>query len=482
MDSIPFWLRPTRPSGYTYGSESATFLSSFYYGVANGLDTADLDFHLSSTSRRKALMWRRTSCRTRRRASGTTAKKKAAAGPGRNKPDLPDDVLVEILARLPARSLRRCACVCRSWRAVIADPAHRARLAQTMAGLFAFSHPRGAASRPWWGFVGGQAPPGVDAALSFLPPGGDCGEVFRLLDACNGLLLLLCSRAPPEAPEPRPCFYVVCNPATGEWAALPPASHAPRQYKTKRRAPCAVLGFDPPAVSAGGAGAGGAAAVHFHVFQLVQAFSYQYGCLVGAVEIYSSETQRWVLSEARDFLYGASGPYDDSMAYFNGSLHLISRRRDDVVVVGANGEKRMSRVSTCNRRTDGFVGCSQGRLLCVDDDYHGGDVLSVYELDGGGRRRRWACKRRISKGRLLGESKSRVLGNASPSCKIEAFDPHRDVIFLYDLQEERFISYDMASRKARVIRLDENVERGDHLFLPYVPFYSRGLASAPPQA
>nr|CAB3463231.1 unnamed protein product [Digitaria exilis] len=49
---------------------------------------------------------------------------------------LPDDLIVEILARLSAKSLYRFTCVSRAWRALISDPANRRRFAQTLSGLF----------------------------------------------------------------------------------------------------------------------------------------------------------------------------------------------------------------------------------------------------------------------------------------------------------------------------------------------------------
>ncbi|CAD6266639.1 unnamed protein product [Miscanthus lutarioriparius] len=138
---------------------------------------------------------------------------------------LPDELIVEILARLPAKSLCRCKCVSRAWRTLISDPDHRGRFAQTLSGLF-FSRHR--VSHPPWphGFVGlPTSPPGVDTALSFLPP--TCWDM-GLLDSCNGLLLLR-GQDTREWPSPPP-FYVVCNPATGEWVAVPQPRHTQGLY------------------------------------------------------------------------------------------------------------------------------------------------------------------------------------------------------------------------------------------------------------
>ena len=48
---------------------------------------------------------------------------------------LPDDAVVEILSRVPARSIHRFKCVSKPWRDLIADPLHRKRLPQTLEGF-----------------------------------------------------------------------------------------------------------------------------------------------------------------------------------------------------------------------------------------------------------------------------------------------------------------------------------------------------------
>ncbi|KAI5008705.1 hypothetical protein ZWY2020_009753 [Hordeum vulgare] len=47
-----------------------------------------------------------------------------------------DDILVEIISRVPAKALYRCKCVSKYWLGLIHHPDHRKRLPQTLAGFF----------------------------------------------------------------------------------------------------------------------------------------------------------------------------------------------------------------------------------------------------------------------------------------------------------------------------------------------------------
>ncbi|XP_066333494.1 uncharacterized protein [Miscanthus floridulus] len=94
---------------------------------------------------------------------------------------LTEDVVLEILRRLPARSLFYCKCVYRSWNSLISD--NRKVLPQTMAGFF---YDRENYMRNFTSFIGERP------ELSFLPFPWDNVDV---LDCCNGLVLCLCIEA-----------------------------------------------------------------------------------------------------------------------------------------------------------------------------------------------------------------------------------------------------------------------------------------------
>ena len=105
--------------------------------------------------------------------------------------DLTDDLIVEILSRLPAKSICRFKCVSRHWYGLITHPEHR-KIPQTLSGFF---HP----SYRFWlenedlkilpGFVGimeSEELPFLDSSLPFLTG-------YRLIIpkvCCNGLLSL----------------------------------------------------------------------------------------------------------------------------------------------------------------------------------------------------------------------------------------------------------------------------------------------------
>ena len=59
---------------------------------------------------------------------------------------LPYDDIVEILARLPARSVYRFKCVAKAWRDLIDDPLNRKKLPQTLEGFFFIDKPNDVAS------------------------------------------------------------------------------------------------------------------------------------------------------------------------------------------------------------------------------------------------------------------------------------------------------------------------------------------------
>ncbi|RLN33680.1 hypothetical protein C2845_PM03G18670 [Panicum miliaceum] len=121
---------------------------------------------------------------------------------------VPEELLADILRRLPPRPLAVCRSVSKDLRAVVdgrcllAALSHRVR--RGMRGVFINYVGQ---DRPYFFSRPERAAPPIDAELRFLEPIG-WGTVVH---HCNGLLLFLDWST-----------LYVCNPATRRWARLPP--------------------------------------------------------------------------------------------------------------------------------------------------------------------------------------------------------------------------------------------------------------------
>ncbi|XP_020166759.2 F-box protein At5g07610-like [Aegilops tauschii subsp. strangulata] len=209
---------------------------------------------------------------------------------------LPDDLLLEVLARVPYRSLCRFKCVSKQWLALCSDPGLWKRSPQALSGFFCYARDDRKHELRFHN-LSGRAQPLVDPGLPFLRGAWDGG--VQTVDCCGGLLLCQCwkrsSRAGSAGME-----YVVCNPATKEWTVVPATKQLHPNKKNIVR-----LGFDPLVPS------------RFAVFVLVR------GHGVTRVEIFSSETGRWISKESE---WGDGTSVDDhncsASVFFGGALHL----------------------------------------------------------------------------------------------------------------------------------------------------------------
>ncbi|BAF16509.1 Os05g0139300 [Oryza sativa Japonica Group] len=183
--------------------------------------------------------------------------------------DLPDDLIVDILSRLPAKSVCRFKCVSWRWRRLISHRDHRKKLPHTLSGFISrYYGPLNddeLVSIPHFDSIdGGEEDEEEhrlvpDPSLSFL-----LGYMsISPKDCCNGLLLCLCCKNSPRDESD----YVVCNPATQRWIILPEIDDYDQLASIR-------LCFDP------------ALSPYFHVFAILEDAD---GCITG-VEIFSSET------------------------------------------------------------------------------------------------------------------------------------------------------------------------------------------------
>ncbi|KAJ1287078.1 hypothetical protein BS78_03G403200 [Paspalum vaginatum] len=398
------------------------------------------------------------------------------------KGSLPEDIVVDILSRLPVPSLCRCRCVSRDWRYLVARPEHRRRLAQTLSGFF--SHLNldlddddavVCPSSPWR-FTPSCAlePPdvAVDPAFPFLPSSYLSNDT-ELLDSCNGLLLLRCCRASSSSWSQHLALasyvYVVCNPATEQWVELPAPRHTPGAFGLRsdrlagrRRTRTAALAFDRDASPA-----------RFHVLQLVERETIYpsmwrpHSFVVAAVEIYSSETRGWALADCSAW---SDLKCTGQAAYFDGSLHFTT---GDGAVMSVDTQAQACRVTSVLRARSAFggagcfVGRSRGRLLYV----HTGSSspsMSVYALETthpGGAAERWVLTHYADAvgqfGRTLFKEHYGVV----------AIHPDGNVIFLFDGTRGMLMAYDMDRRTVRDVQHLAGASPY-YPFFPYVPLYS----------
>ena len=144
---------------------------------------------------------------------------------------LTDDAIVEILHRLPVRSLFYCKCVCRSQNRLIKDYNNHKMLPWTLAGFF-YDFDQG---HRCYTSVNRQHP-----TLEFLP---FTLNNVAISDCCNSRILCWCRGANGSY------RYVICNPTTKKFKELLPSIYSIGEAR---------LGFDPIASS------------HFHLIQYVE--------------------------------------------------------------------------------------------------------------------------------------------------------------------------------------------------------------------
>ncbi|CAM0147256.1 unnamed protein product [Urochloa decumbens] len=150
-----------------------------------------------------------------------------------------DDALVEILSRLPAKSLCRFKCVSTSWRDLIADRLRCTNLPQTLEGFFyAFDGDDDAeihgggdsdgddddAPVVCGHFINTLGKPAPLASYSFLKNVLLSIQEFGLLHSCNGLLLFTLRKI---GDTYNSLGYLVCNPVTEQWVTVPSSGWEP---------------------------------------------------------------------------------------------------------------------------------------------------------------------------------------------------------------------------------------------------------------
>ncbi|CAN6284214.1 unnamed protein product [Urochloa humidicola] len=354
---------------------------------------------------------------------------------------LTDELLVEILSRLPVRSVCRFKCVSRSWRKLISDPGHRKKLPQMLVGFFyqSLNGERFPYVANHFTNVTRKGIPFIYPSFSFLPVRSS--DVV-LLDCCNGLLLCRCLLPNPrDSDGMRPFLYAVCNPATEKWVMLPVGSSG---FRTAR------LGFDPALSS------------HFHVIEYVE----DEGDYITGVDIYSSKTGSWSSMESK-WSDGAMLYNGLKSVFLNGIMHSLVLM-NEIVAVDMEG-KRWRTIPTPPSEEFGFISQANGCLLYFDEDDNHAYKLSVWILEDYGTDK-WVLKHTVSTLFLFGGKKLQF----DLDYKVIAVHPECNLIFFVFGWDHTLMAYEMDRREVHVIR-NIGHDAWDP-YLPYVPFFSESLA------
>ncbi|KQK04704.1 F-box protein At2g23160 [Brachypodium distachyon] len=346
---------------------------------------------------------------------------------------LTEDLIVEILSRVPVKPLCRFKCVSKAWENLISHPEHRKKLPQTLAG---FLYTSLSGLLPALAFTNASPQeeryPIFPSNFSFLPEFQD----IRIMDCCNGLLLCRLWESTDDF------HYVLCNPATEKFTTVPPSGNADNLYAAR-------LGFD-PAVSSS----------RFHVFELVE--YEEDDPVITGVRVYSSETREWVHKEVEWSDDALLESRLSRTVFLNGSLHILT---DQPAVLTVDTELKTWRKIHLSllQDQDGFIQQSQGRLHYVNfREFDSVTRLAVYILeDYGGDD--WVLKHSVEASRIFGTTDLQLVDWV-------AMHPECNLLFFSVGWDGTLMSYDMDRQQVRVIR---NLGH-DSLppYLPCVPFYS----------
>jgi hypothetical protein len=375
---------------------------------------------------------------------------------------LPDDPLVEILSRVPAKSVCRFKCVSKAWRDLIANPHHRKKLPQAMQGLF-FMVPEDLI-RVSFSFIDlttRSVPLDIDPAFSFLTERPEF-QNLGLLDSCNGLILFKNYEEPSYSDT---LGYVVCNPTTKRWQAVPTCGFLDLDLTSYT-----YLAFD-QAISS-----------HFHLVQFQLSVPDE---MLVSLHVYSSETGTWSRNQidsqenqgplAEWHLRAMLSRRDPECAFVNGFLHFIVGDSDQHQIVAVDVQGKARRVITVPGVADGrhrycYLGQSQGFLHCMTqemfDDHEDRYKLSIWVLQDYDTQ--WVLKDTVSSMEIFGQLTSNILHF------IVGIHRDRNVVFFQSLRSN-LIAYDMDHKEVSVIATFEVLKKPLR-FAHYVPCFSESPA------
>ncbi|KAL6877501.1 hypothetical protein ACP4OV_012716 [Aristida adscensionis] len=340
---------------------------------------------------------------------------------------LTDDLLVEILRRLPASA------------GAASSPT------RTLAGFFYTSHnpDRSPVVARHFSNIAAGGRPFLDPSLWFLPSRNR--YCLRVMDCCNGLLL---GRSCVNPTAPATFEYVVCSPATEKWAVVPGSPWSTNM-------PIARLGFEP------------ATSPHFHVFE----FEEDEDGYVRGVQIYSSVTRAWSRRDSGwGFEFGICN--DSGSAFLNSMLHVITTE-GVVAAVDVDGETRRTIPipydENCYPFMDlnaAFIDVAQGQLYLATKIFSN---LSIWVLEDYNSEE-WILKHSNMNSHIFRRDSFIYV---SP-CSLVSICPDGETIFVIVGEDNTLMACKMDKRGLPVMRiLGHDCHRP---FLPYVPNFSESFA------
>ncbi|KAK1669524.1 hypothetical protein QYE76_057683 [Lolium multiflorum] len=408
-------------------------------------------------------------------APGSKKKKKGVKGSPVDK--LTDDILADIISRVPYKSSRCCKCVSTRWRDLFSHPDHHKKMPQSIAGFFYedYNEDRFPEKARYFIDVTGKGYRLIDPSLSFLPK---C-ERLDIMDCCNGLLLCRCWKDT----YPETVDYVVCNPATMKWVVVPATEWSSKVDVTR-------LGFD-SAVSA-----------HFHVFEFIREEVWgideselsNYGGRIEAVATYSSKAGVWTHKMVKKYDDFAIAAHSKGV-FLNGIMHLAAY--DDMVVTFDVKGKLLRFIGTPSPPysyefpvNDVFLSQGQLHFTCSTNS-ESDDIISQESSESDSSNllvwvledyssEKWTLKHTVSHLQLF-----RNIHSGYPDYNVISFHPERNMIFIVCGRKNTLMSYEMDSSKRHIVRQlgqdghEYYCDTKKNPFIPYVPLFTESLVDGP---
>jgi hypothetical protein len=370
---------------------------------------------------------------------------------------LPDELVVDILSRLPLKSVCRFKCVCKSWLAFSSHPYYRQKLPRTPAGLL--YRQREPVRLPWSlgtsihlaGLPGKGSE--IDTRLNFVPLRY---KNSNLEDCSNGLLL--CYQGGGYKRE-EISNAIVCNPATQEWMALPNTEPGPPICSTDLR-----LCFDP------------LWSQHFYVFkfQSIPHLTPHIGTTT-EVEVFFSEDSLW-----SDCLWETEHAFVGDALFVNGVLYVKHLWLREILALDApdtSAQGLNSRIVQLPGFANDMFNCCDGCLcqassvLCYAKQEMDGCVVRIWSLEGSDK---WVVKHRVRMADVFGRDNLLSIdteGYWHFDYDILAFDMERELVILEYKKADKIISVSISTgKRSRFVKIPKKFTQL-YRSLFYVPYY-----------